>query len=921
MQNIPFIPAFIRRWLAPPVFDDEDQSRAAALLNTLILSLVALWLGVIMVQIALGVQFSRNIPVALATCALLLAIREIAYRGRVSFATGLFCTILFISLSLAVYNARTVGVTGITVMTICIIVPTLLIGWRMGLVFAALTSTFVFGLSQAEIAGVLPPLMSSSFSPMSQWLVFTVILLFHWALVSAARNSMVEALERARRELAERKRLESSLHWSEQRFRGTLDNIIEGCQIIDREWRYVYVNEPAARQGKHTPDELINHTMMEMYPGIEVTELFKVMHQCMEERVSRHKENEFKFTDGSSGWFDLWIQPAPDGILILSMDITPRKQAQEKLRESESKLRVMLDTMSEGITLNEVVYDENHEMMDYRILEVNKAFYNTADYTGVEVTGSLATQLYGMTPEVIKFFWREHKAENRVQHAEMVSPLNNQAFYISTSPFVDDKFVTSFFNITARKRAEEALRQSEEKFSTFFEKGAFVASLASLPDGVLVEVNEGFERAFGFTKQEAVGKTSEELGINPDSEDRARILAALKEQSSAHDLELVLHAKSGEARIFTVSIDLVDIGNQKYILTTSQDITERKQAEAARAQLQENLHRHNERLAFLHQTTLNLLKQNNMDDLAQAITEEASQLLHADVGYLTLVEGEMLVDRAISPIDLSHQKKTVSLADDQSVMRQVIDSRETFITADFSALPNLKPQISEAELKAGIFLPLLTTDTCQGVLGAGRIQIGNPFSEEDIHLGSLFGKFSSLTLDNTRLHEALRQEAIRDPLTGLFNRRFMQEALARELSRAKRNSHLLAVAMLDLDYFKRINDTFGHDAGDEVLRQLGALLQRRFRGSDVACRYGGEEFTLIIPEVSKADALVRMQELRNDINHLAIQHQGQKLNRLTISIGAAIYPEHGANAETLLKAADEAMYRAKQAGRDQVVSA
>ena len=334
--------------------------------------------------------------------------------------------------------------------------------------------------------------------------------------------------------------------------------------------------------------------------------------------------------------------------------------------------------------------------------------------------------------------------------------------------------------------------------------------------------------------------------------------------------------------------------------------------------LEENLHRRNERLAFLHQTTLNLLKQKNMDDLAQTITEEALQLLHADVGYLALVEDEILVDRAISPKGMPYQMVKGTLEEDQSVVRQVIDSRQTIVVANFSSLPNVSPQTRALGVKAAVLMPLLT---CQGVLGAGRISTDEPFSEEDVYLGDLFTRLAGLTLDNTQLRETLCQEAIRDPLTGLFNRRFMQEVLTGELRRVERYSLPLAVAMLDLDHFKRINDNFGHDAGDEALRQLSVLLQAKVRGSDIACRYGGEEFILILPEVSLSIALERMEELRNELKDLVIKNEGRELSRLTISIGIAVYPEHGSNGEALLKAADEALYRAKRTGRDQVIAA
>jgi len=340
-----------------------------------------------------------------------------------------------------------------------------------------------------------------------------------------------------------------------------------------------------------------------------------------------------------------------------------------------------------------------------------------------------------------------------------------------------------------------------------------------------------------------------------------------------------------------------------------------------RARLYESLTRNNERLSQLHQITLDLLKERNWEDLLQAIVDQASKLLSTDVSYLALKEDDLLVDRAFSPKDSPFQKITGKRDKDKSPIWKVFDSREPLITTDYSALPNLRPQTVALGIKAGMLLPLLTTETCQGVLGAGRSQSDVPFNDEDIRLGGLFARVAGLTIDNARLHEKLRQESIRDSLTGLFNRRFMEEALAKELNRADRTTHPLAVVMLDLDHFKSINDAFGHDGGDKALRWLSLLLKASIRGSDIICRYGGEEFTLILPDASLTDALQRMEQLRKDIKQLAIRHQGKSMNQFSGSFGIAVFPENGSTGEALLKAADEALYRAKQAGRDQVMTA
>ena len=198
----------------------------------------------------------------------------------------------------------------------------------------------------------------------------------------------------------------------------------------------------------------------------------------------------------------------------------------------------------------------------------------------------------------------------------------------------------------------------------------------------------------------------------------------------------------------------------------------------------------------------------------------------------------------------------------------------------------------------------------EGGLGESRVRLAVTVAEQ-----------FALALANVRLRETLRGQSIRDPLTGLFNRRYMEETLDRELSRAEREHRPLAVILLDIDRFKHYNDTFGHEAGDVVLSSLGALLRNASRAGDVACRYGGEEFVLILPAASLIDAQRRAEEIRESIRSLRVTHAGRPLEGVRCSMGVAAFPEHGGVGGALLRAADAALYRAKREGRDQVILA
>jgi diguanylate cyclase (GGDEF)-like protein len=165
--------------------------------------------------------------------------------------------------------------------------------------------------------------------------------------------------------------------------------------------------------------------------------------------------------------------------------------------------------------------------------------------------------------------------------------------------------------------------------------------------------------------------------------------------------------------------------------------------------------------------------------------------------------------------------------------------------------------------------------------------------------------------------EQWREQALHDPLTGLFNRRYLDDSLIRELARAEREAYPVALAMLDIDHFKRINDRYGHPAGDQVLRALGQQLHQQSRSSDIACRYGGEEFVIMLPNITLEAVRQRAEQWRVDFQNLRYADAEELC--ATLSIGLALFPLHAANAPTLMANADQALYAAKHAGRNQVM--
>lgn len=220
-----------------------------------------------------------------------------------------------------------------------------------------------------------------------------------------------------------------------------------------------------------------------------------------------------------------------------------------------------------------------------------------------------------------------------------------------------------------------------------------------------------------------------------------------------------------------------------------------------------------------------------------------------------------------------------------------------------------------------VCVPLSAYGEVMGLMHVSCTEQATPEQAEEItRMAQTISEQVALSLSNAKLRQVLRDQSIKDGLTGMFNRRYMEETLERELARAQRQSTQLAIVVADLDHFKKINDTYGHPAGDAVLKAAALQLRNSVRASDVACRYGGEEFMLILPDCTKEAATLKAEEMCNRLRTLAFK-EGTGPSQVTASFGVAAYPNDAVEAETLVQVADAAMYEAKRNGRNQVVVA
>jgi diguanylate cyclase (GGDEF)-like protein/PAS domain S-box-containing protein len=218
-------------------------------------------------------------------------------------------------------------------------------------------------------------------------------------------------------------------------------------------------------------------------------------------------------------------------------------------------------------------------------------------------------------------------------------------------------------------------------------------------------------------------------------------------------------------------------------------------------------------------------------------------------------------------------------------------------------------------------VPILAQGETLGILHLQATNDAPQMNAVEIPFHTTFAGQVGLSIANIALRQALRTQSVRDPLTGLYNRRYLEETLEREVRRAGRAVQSLGILMIDLDYFKKVNDTYGHQAGDSVLRETASLLAAGIRAEDFVCRFGGEEFVVVLPTADKEASRGRAERLRLKMRDLTVMHQGISLGMVTISVGVAAFPDDGLSPKELISAADAALYRAKRGGRDQVAMA
>jgi diguanylate cyclase (GGDEF)-like protein/PAS domain S-box-containing protein len=431
-------------------------------------------------------------------------------------------------------------------------------------------------------------------------------------------------------------------------------------------------------------------------------------------------------------------------------------------------------------------------------------------------------------------------------------------------------------------------------------------------DGKIMDVNSATEKVTGVPRQELIGSDFSNYFTDPQkARDGYRLAFS---QGKVTDYPLAICHVSGHITevLYNATVYRDENGDVAGIFAAARDVTALKKA-------QQELEAAILHMQLVREMTDLLQSCQKMDEAYPIIKAALVRLFANSSGGLYMLDATrnslVLVDAwGKSESEL----ETVFTPDECWGMR-----RGHIYIARVGQTIN--PVCGHVKQGTGPYLciPLLAHSRALGLIYI-ECQFGSLNAEDiqrELSIAETAADSARLALANLALREELHELSIRDPLTGLFNRRFLEEVLDRELLRMGRCGKMLAVAMIDIDHFKTFNDSYGHDAGDEVLKKAAQLMMDFRVGSDIVCRYGGEEFVVVTTEIQPDKILQRLDALRRVVEKLSIKFGNQQLPRVTVSIGVALYPTHGGNRLDLLNRADQALYVAKEAGRNRLVIA
>jgi diguanylate cyclase (GGDEF)-like protein/PAS domain S-box-containing protein len=689
------------------------------------------------------------------------------------------------------------------------------------------------------------------------------------------RGAIVGAVMTAR-DITAQKDAEKALRASEERYRAAFETSQDAIIISSlSSERLIDVNQAFVNMTGWRPEEAIGHTPAELNVWNDQRDVEKAAEAAGQNGVLRDFKARFRRKDGSTYWGIVSGAPVEIGGVLcfhsVLRDISKSVQNEDALRASEIRYRTAFELSEDAIALT--------RLSDATNIDVNQTFVEMSGYRRDEIVGRTSTELKLFAhPEDLGRFadLLSRQPTFRDIQVELLTKDGRTLWGIISASLVEingELCALSFMrNVTALKQAQDSLRASELRYRTAFQTSLDAIAITRRSDGTYLELNSALCEDLGYERDELIGHGAGELGIWADLNDRDRFVSEVSDSGVCREMQAQFRRKSGEVFWGIVSASSIEIDGTPCILSVFRDVTNLRSA-------QEALKASEARYRTAFQTSLDAI---NIFKLSDSRFIDVNQKFLEITGYAR----EEVVGQTAETITFWH---------DKSERDKVLKLLRTG-----SGYRDLQTQFKR---KNG--------EVFWGVVSASPMEI-----EGETFVLSVLRDISGAK----HAEEEIRTLAFFDPLTGLANRRMLMEQLRKSIAFSARSHRKRALLIVDLDDFKNLNDTLGHETGDLLLREVGQRISACVRESDTVGHLGGDEFVLLLedlgetPEVAAAQAKIIAEKVLAQVD-LPYQLEGRECV-ISCSIGITVFGDSQENINEVLQQADIAMYQAKGAGRN-----
>ena len=724
------------------------------------------------------------------------------------------------------------------------------------------------------------------------------------------------------------------LQASENKYRSLFEELSDALFIETLDGRILDVNDSACKLLGYTRDELLALTVSDLLPenapayGPQQMANMKFEDAPLE-TVNKRKNGTLVPVEIRGTTIDI----DHEQVLLISLRDISERVREEKVREvlhqiSEAannadnlselfpEIRRILSQVIDTTNFRVALYDRATDKitMPYMVDQYDKqrSFVSGKSLTAYVIEKD---QSLFLSPEEKRKLVSKHRlrpvghpaktwvgvpihAEQRVIGAVIVQSYDEGTLFneddVKLLELVSDQIGTAI----ERRRVQDALRDSEEQFRTVFDATTDAILIYDV-EGTITYANTAACKMYGYTREELVGLSANKL-IHPDYFHGFSNFRKSVEEKNRFVANSVNIKKGGE--LFDVEVHGAGFVHNgvPYLVSITLDISDRLASERALAETKRKVEQ-------LHNVAQSLEACNIEEDVYRATVEAAEKILSFSMCTLDIVQGDKLVPKGISSDLPAGATQETALADG-GLAAETYKTRKTTVFGSIAEVPEARP--TREDFKSGISAPI-------GDIGVFQVVSTqeNAFSEQDVHLLELLLGYTAQAIARIRLQKQLRDQAMRDPLTNVYNRRYFNQVIEREIGRSKRYDHPIGFLMIDIDDFKHINDTYGHQTGDLVLKAVADLLVEQVRDTDLVVRYGGDEFLLVLIETNGETEKV-MERIQEAIAERTRTNEIVPFP-VTLSIGSAHWsPELNQTAKEILAEADRKMYEAKAANEN-----